>query len=132
MHLQARALSTGLHTEVLLGDVNPALTQRVHSGFGADTLEFCAGAAIHLLCDLLEVDAAGKVHRSRVDTEDIGAGLNTILIFFCLSLVSEGHEVEEDGGMDGGLTLAGGTQSFYRCGRDGGERDRECRDGWWP
>ena len=68
----------GGEVEILLGDVDAALAQGVHAGLGADALELGAGAAVHLLRDLGQVDAAGQVHGAGVDAEDVGAGFDAV------------------------------------------------------
>ena len=62
--------------EILLRDMHPPLSERVHPGFRADTFQLGAGAPIHLLGDLGEVDAAGEVHGAAVDAKDVGTGFN--------------------------------------------------------
>ena len=62
--------------EILLRHMHPPLPQGVHAGFGADALQLRAAAAVHLLGDLGQVDAARQVHAARVDAQDVGAGLD--------------------------------------------------------
>lgn len=53
--------------EILLRHVNPSLPERIHTCFGAYSLELRPRASVHLLCDLRQVDPARQVHRPRVD-----------------------------------------------------------------
>lgn len=72
---------SGGEIEILLRDVYSPFPQREHAGLGADALELGARAAIHLLRDLGQVDAAGEVHGPRVDPQDVGSGLDAVI--FC-------------------------------------------------
>lgn len=66
----------GGELEVLLRDVDSPLPQGVHAGLGADALQLGAGAPVHLLGDLGQVDAPRQVHLAAVDAQDVGAGLD--------------------------------------------------------
>lgn len=63
--------------KVFLRNVHASLSQRVHTGFRADTLQFGAGAAVHFLGDLGQIDSAGEVHGAGMDAKNIGSGFNT-------------------------------------------------------
>ena len=65
--------------KILLRDVHSPLPKRIHSRFGAYTFQFGAGAAVHLLGNFCQVDAAGQVHGAGVDAEDVGAGFDSVL-----------------------------------------------------
>lgn len=44
--------------EIFLRDMNSSFTQGIHARFGADALELGAGAAVHLLGNLGQVDSS--------------------------------------------------------------------------
>ena len=66
----------GRKVKILLRDMHTAFAQRIHAGLSTHTLKFRAGAAVHLLGDLSQVDAARKIHAAAVDAEDVGAGFD--------------------------------------------------------
>lgn len=64
-------------TEVFLCYVNPSLSESIHPCLGTHTLQLSARASVHFLRNLLEIDSPRKIHRSRVNPENIGTSFNT-------------------------------------------------------
>ncbi len=60
---------------MLVSDLVLAGTQRNHTGLDADRLEHGAAKLVGAACQLAPVDTVGDLHLSRVDLEDLGAGL---------------------------------------------------------
>lgn len=64
-------------TEIFLCYVNPSLSECIHSCLGTHTLQLSTRAPVHFFCNLLEIDPPRKIHRSRVNPENIGTSFNT-------------------------------------------------------
>ena len=64
--------------EVFLSDMHASFAQGVHAGLGTDALQFGAGATVHLLGDLGEVDAAREIHTATMDAENVGSSFDSI------------------------------------------------------
>ena len=64
--------------KVLLRYVHSSLSQRKHAGFCAHTLELSAGAAVHLLSNLGQVDTSCEIHGAGVDAQDVGTGFDAV------------------------------------------------------
>lgn len=53
--------------KVLLRNMDPPLSQRVHAGFSAHPLQLGPRATVHLLGNLVQVDPSRQVHRPGMD-----------------------------------------------------------------
>ena len=69
---------SGRQIEVFLSDMHASFTKGVHAGLGTDALQLGAGATVHLLGDLGEVDATREIHAATMDAENVGSGFDSV------------------------------------------------------